>query len=50
MKNERDMQYIEATQTLVGTKKRTLVDTQTGERIEVDQVTKLAQEIGRAHV
>lgn len=42
MKNEHDMQYIEATQTLVGTKKRTLVDTQTGERIEVDQVTKLA--------
>lgn len=35
-----DLTYIENTQTLVGTKKRTLYDTETGEEIVVDQITK----------
>ena len=32
--------YIESTQTLIGTKKRELVDVETGEQILVDQITK----------
>lgn len=32
--------YSESTQTLVGTKKRELIDTETGEQILVDQITK----------
>ena len=34
------MEYISQTQTLVGQRKRELVDTQTGEIIWVDQITK----------
>lgn len=34
------MEYIENTQTLVGTKKRELLDINTGEQILVDQITK----------
>lgn len=40
MANSRSMEYVEATQTLIGTKKRELVDTETGEQILVDQITK----------
>lgn len=35
-----ELDYVAATQTLVGTKKRELVDTETGESILVDQITK----------
>lgn len=35
-----DLSYIQDTQTLVGTKKRELVDVETGEQILVDQITK----------
>ena len=35
-----DLSYIQDTQTLVGTKKRELVDVETGEQIFVDQITK----------
>lgn len=34
------MQYVSDTQTLIGQKKRELLDTQTGELIHVDQITK----------
>lgn len=37
---DKSMEYIAKTQTLVGTKKRQLVDTETGEKIEVEQITK----------
>ena len=37
-----NLQYISQTQTLIGTKSRVLIDAETGERIEVDQVTKRA--------
>lgn len=37
---DKSMEYIEQTQTLIGTKKRELLDTQTGELIHVDQITK----------
>ncbi len=37
-----NLQYISQTQTLIGTKSRILIDAETGERIEVDQVTKRA--------
>lgn len=37
---DRNMEYIADTQTLIGTKKRELVDVQTGEQIFVDQITK----------
>lgn len=37
---DRSMEYISDTQTLVGTKKRELLDTETGELIHVDQITK----------
>lgn len=40
-KNERDIEYISETQTLVGTKKRELWDRSTGEVFTVDQITKL---------
>lgn len=40
VKNIRNFEYIENTQTLVGTQKRRLVDTSTGEEILVDQITK----------
>ena len=39
---EKDMEYISSNQTLVGQKRRTLQDVETGEVIEVDQITKLA--------
>ena len=38
--SKRELTYVEATQTLIGTKKRQLVDTETGEQILVDQITK----------
>ena len=37
---DKNMEYISDTQTLVGTKKRELVDVETGEQIFVDQITK----------
>lgn len=37
---DKNLEYISQTQTLVGQKKRELVDTQTGEVIWVDQITK----------
>ena len=37
---DKSMEYISQTQTLVGQKKRELVDTETGETILVDQITK----------
>lgn len=38
----KSLEYNSSTQTLIGTKKRTLIDQETGEVIEVDQVTKRA--------
>lgn len=38
--NRRSQDYIESTQTLIGTQKKTLVDLDTGEKILVDQITK----------
>lgn len=40
MKYDKSMEYISSTQTLVGTKKKELLDTETGEVIYVDQITK----------
>lgn len=40
--NQFHTEYIEQTQTLIGSKKRVLIDIETGERIEVDQITKRA--------
>lgn len=40
-KNERDIQYLEDSATLVGKRKRELVDTDTGEIMKVEQITKL---------
>ena len=37
---DKNMEYIADTQTLIGSKKRELVDVQTGEQIFVDQITK----------
>ena len=37
---KKELYYNENTQTLVGTKKRELIDTETGEQILVDQITK----------
>ena len=37
---DKSMQYIQETQTLIGERKRELVDVDTGERILVDQITK----------
>lgn len=37
---DKNMEYIQETQTLVGSKKRELVDVETGEKILVDQITK----------
>lgn len=39
---DRNLEYIADTQTLVGSKKRELIDVQTGEQIFVDQITKRA--------
>lgn len=33
-------EYIEKTKTLIGTKRKELIDKETGEIIEVDQITK----------
>jgi len=38
--SKKELFYSENTQTLVGTKKRNLIDTETGEQILVDQITK----------
>ena len=38
--SKKELSYSEATQTLIGTQKRELVDTETGEKILVDQITK----------
>lgn len=40
MSQRMDLEYVSQTQTLVGTKKRELVDIDTGEKIVVDQITK----------
>ena len=40
MEYDKNMEYISQTQTLVGQRKRELLDTQTGEIIWVDQITK----------
>lgn len=37
---DKNMEYISETQTLIGSKKRELVDKETGEVIQVDQITK----------
>ena len=37
---DKSLEYISETQTLIGTKKRRLLDEDTGERILVDQITK----------
>lgn len=39
-KYDKSLEYISNTQTLIGTKQRRLIDEQTGEVFEVDQVTK----------
>lgn len=39
-KLDKNMQYINETQTLIGQKKRTLIDQDTGEVVHVDQITK----------
>lgn len=40
MSSDKNLEYISQTQTLIGTKQRSLVDTETGEQILVDQITK----------
>lgn len=42
MKYDRNMEYVSQTQTLIGTQKKRLQDLDTGELIEVDQITKRA--------
>ena len=37
---DKSLEYVSNTQTLVGTKQRELIDTETGELIHVDQITK----------
>ena len=39
---DKSMEYVSQTQTLIGTQRKRLVDEDTGERIEVDQITKRA--------
>lgn len=39
---DKNMQYHADTQTLIGTQRKRLIDEDTGERIEVDQITKRA--------
>lgn len=41
-KNERTIEYMEEKSTLVGTRRRELIDADTGEVMKVDQITKLA--------
>lgn len=38
--SKRSFEYVESTQTLVGTRKKELIDIETGEQILVDQITK----------
>lgn len=40
MAKRTDLTYVQESQTLIGTKKRELIDTETGEQIFVDQITK----------
>ena len=42
MKYDKNMEYISQTQTLVGQQRKRLIDQDTGELIEVDQITKRA--------
>ena len=42
MQYDKSMEYISQTQTLIGTQRKRLVDQDTGEVIEVDQITKRA--------
>lgn len=42
MSFDKSMVYVSQTQTLIGTQRKRLVDEDTGERIEVDQITKRA--------
>lgn len=39
---DKNFEYVQSTQTLIGTQKKRLVDVDTGEQIEVDQITKRA--------
>lgn len=39
---DKSMEYVSQTQTLIGTQRKRLIDEDTGERIEVDQITKRA--------
>lgn len=41
-KQDKSMEYISATQTLIGQQRKRLIDQDTGELIEVDQITKRA--------
>lgn len=41
-KFDKNLEYISQTQTLIGTQRKRLIDEDTGERIEVDQITKRA--------
>ena len=41
-KYDKSMEYISSTQTLIGTQRKRLIDEDTGERYEVDQITKRA--------
>jgi len=42
MKFDKSMEYVSQNQTLLGTQKKRLIDEDTGERIEVEQITKRA--------
>lgn len=42
MKFDKSMEYVSQTQALIGTQRKRLIDEDTGERIEVDQITKRA--------
>lgn len=46
-KYDKSMEYVSQTQTLLGTQRKRLIDEDTGERIEVDQITKRA--LGQKH-
>lgn len=41
-KYDKSMEYVSSTQTLIGTQRKRLIDEDTGERYEVDQITKRA--------
>lgn len=42
MEYDKSMEYVSQTQTLIGTQRKRLIDEDTGERFEVDQITKRA--------